>query len=42
MDKTEKIDILNGANCKVILNGKDIGNYQMAPIYLHKMELEQR
>lgn len=28
MDKTEKIDILNGANCKVILNGKDIGNYE--------------
>lgn len=28
MDKTEKIDILNGANCKIILNGKDIGNYE--------------
>lgn len=28
MDRKKKIDILNGANCKVIVNGKDIGNYE--------------
>lgn len=27
MDKVKGIDILNGANCKIILNGRDIGNY---------------
>ena len=27
MDKMKNKDILNGANCKIILNGKDIGNY---------------